>query len=230
MAAPPITAAERKGEHVGPPRPTKWLGLDGALALLTHARATAATALSPPGNWLVARDAHAAAVATLGALRPFELRQLRGRSVIRTEDGIALAVLGKGARPRSVPCYPQLAAVVRRWLSLREAHGPADREAPLFAVEDGSFLSAKAWWEAWLRVLRRVGLDTRLADGRTMGPHAARHTGVMLRYVEEGVLEAASRFAGHRNLGITYEHYFHLILDVEAARAKLHASPIWQSP
>ncbi|MGD8999318.1 MAG: tyrosine recombinase XerC [Granulosicoccaceae bacterium] len=128
-------------------------------------------------------------------------------------------VIGKGAKPRSVPIGRLAIEALRRWLRHRDGLA-APEETALFVSRNGTRLSARSVQNRLYKRGLRQGLDTRVH------PHRLRHSFASHLLESSGDLRAVQELLGHADISTTqiYTHldFQHLarVYDAAHPRAK----------
>lgn len=141
---------------------------------LTEEETAALVAAPNPEAWIGRRDRTLLLVAVQTGFRNSEITSLRHQDV-EFGSGAHLRCLGKGRKMRCTPLRPDIAAVLKQWLS--EQGG--DPEDSVFPSSRGGPLSA----DALQRLVARHAAIARRAcpslTGKTVTPHTLRHTAAM---------------------------------------------------
>ncbi len=144
------------------------------VAFLTEEETAALVAAPDPGTWIGRRDRALLLVAIQTGLRNSELTSLR-RQDVELGTGAHVRCLGKGRKTRCTPLRPEVAAVLKDWLS-EQGGDPGD---VVFPSSRGGPLSA----DALQRLVTRHSTTARRAcpslTGKTVTPHTLRHSVAM---------------------------------------------------
>lgn len=128
-------------------------------------------------------------------------------------------VVGKGAKPRSVPVGRLAIEALRQWLRHRDGLAAAD-ETAMFTSRNGRRLSARSVQTRLYRRGLRQGVDSRVH------PHRLRHSFASHLLESSGDLRAVQELLGHADISTTqiYTHldFQHLarVYDAAHPRAK----------
>ena len=112
----------------------------GPVEFLTEEETAALVAAPNPGTWIGRRDKALLLVAVQTGLRNSEITSLRHQDV-EFGTGAHVRCLGKGRKMRCTPLRPDVAAVLKEWLS-QQGGAAAD---PVFPSSNGGRLSADAF-------------------------------------------------------------------------------------
>ena len=178
---------------------------------------SALVAAPDTGTWIGRRDQALLLVAAQTGLRNSEITSLRHQDV-KFGTGAHVRCFGKGRKMRCTPLRPDVAAVLKRWLSAQDGD-PAD---PVFPSSRGGPLSA----DAFQRLVARHTVTARQRcpslKGRTVTPHTLRHTSAM-DLLRRGVdLSVIALWLGHESRETT-EIYLHADMRLKE-QALAHAS------
>jgi integrase/recombinase XerD len=195
----------------------------GPVEFLTEEE-TAALVRSPnPDTWIGRRDKALLLVAVQTGLRNSEITSLRRQDV---EFGIGAHVrcLGKGRKMRCTPLRPDVAAVLKEWLS-QQGGKPDD---PVFPSSHGGRLSADAFQRL---VSRHIATARRTCPSlvpKTVTPHTLRHAAAMA-LLRRGVdLSVIALWLGHESTETT-QIYLHADMQLKE-RALAHATSSGLAP
>lgn len=179
-----------------------------------------ATLIATPDatRWIGRRDRALLLLAAQTGLRNSEITSLKQKD-IHTGTGAHVRCVGKGRKLRCTPLRPDVAVVLKQWLSL-QAGNPDD---PLFPSSRSGPLSADAVQRL---VCRHVKAARRvcptLADKRVT-PHTLRHAAAMA-LLHRGVdLSVIALWLGHESSETT-QIYLHADMQLKE-RALAHANP-----
>ncbi len=144
------------------------------IEFLSEEETAALTAAPDPGTWIGRRDRTLLLLAIQTGLRNNEITSLR-RQDVEFGTGAHVRCLGKGRKMRCTPLRPDIAAVLKQWLS--EQSG--DPDDPVFPSSRGGPLSA----DTFQRLVGRHTVAARRTcpslSGKTVTPHTLRHTSAM---------------------------------------------------
>jgi integrase/recombinase XerD len=156
--------------------------------------------VGPEDEPLAARNRALLELGYGAALRVSELIGLELGSLIRSEDGLWLRVMGKGARERAVPLGRPAEAALDRYLQDGRPRILGKRRDPgmVFLNARGRPLGRTGFW----RVLREMAVKAGL-DPRGIHPHVLRHS-CATHLLEGGVsLRVVQEFLGHVRISTT---------------------------
>ena len=175
----------------------------GPVEFLIEQETAALVAAPGPETWIGRRDQTLLLVAVQTGLRNSEITSLRHQDV-EFGSGAHLRYLGKGRKMRCTPLRPDIAAVLKQWLS--EQSG--DPDDPIFPSSRGGPLSA----DALQRLVARHAATARRAGpsltGKTVTPHTLHHTAAM-NLLRRGVdLTVIALWLGHESTDTT-QIYLH---------------------
>ena len=169
-------------------------------------------------TWIGRRDRALLLLAIQTGLRNSEITSLK-RKDAETETGAHVRCLGKGRKLRCTPLRPDVAAVLKQWLS-QQPGGPDD---PLFPASRGGPLSADAVQRL---VSRHVQTARRLCPSlvaKRVTPHTLRHAAAMA-LLHRGVdLSVIALWLGHESRETT-QIYLNADMQLKQ-RALAHANP-----
>ena len=207
-----MSEAFRRALRVGGPahgRPPSGLPGIGAHTLVAAPDTT---------TWIGRRDRALLLLAIQTGLRNSEITSLK-RKDAETGTGAHVRCLGKGRKLRCTPLRPDVAAVLKQWLS-QQPGGPDD---PLFPASRGGPLSADAVQRL---VSRHVQTARRLCPSlvaKRVTPHTLRHAAAMA-LLHRGVdLSVIALWLGHESRETT-QIYLHADMQLKQ-RALAHANP-----
>ena len=190
---------------------------------LTEEEIAALTAAPDTETWIGRRDRALLLFAIQTGLRNSEITSLR-RQDVEFGTGAHVRCLGKGRKMRCTPLRPDIAAVLKQWLS--EQRGAPSN--PVFPSSRGGPLSSDA-------LQRLVGRHTVAASrtcptlsGKTVTPHTLRHTAAMdllRRGVEQTVI---ALWLGHESADTT-QIYLHADMRLKE-QALAHATSTGVTP
>src|ERR1017187_7244536 len=126
----------------------------GPVEFLTEEETAALVAAPNPGTWIGRRDKALLLVAVQTGLRNSEITSLR-RQDVAIGTGAHVRCLGKGRKMRCTPLRPDVAAVLKEWLSQQGG----EATDPVFPSSNGGRLSADAFQRLVRSEERRVGKE-----------------------------------------------------------------------
>lgn len=180
---------------------------------------TAALIAAPdPGAWIGRRDRTLLLVAAPTGLRNSEITSLRRQDV---EFGVGAHVrcLGKGRKMRCTPLRPDVAAVLKEWLS-QQGGKPED---PVFPSSKGGRLSADALQRLVSRHVATARQKCPSLISQRVTPHTLRH-GAAMALLRRGVdLSVIALWLGHESTETT-QIYLHADMQLKE-KALAHAAP-----
>jgi integrase/recombinase XerD len=195
----------------------------GPVEFLTEEESTALVAAPNPGTWIGRRDKALLLVAIQTGLRNSEITSLRCRDV-EFGAGAHVRCLGKGRKLRCTPLRPDVAAVLKEWLSQQRGK-PED---PVFPSSSGSRLSADAFQRL---VSRHIATARRTCPSlvpKTITPHTLRHAAAMALLHRDVDLSVIALWLGHESTETT-QIYLHADMQLKQ-RALAHATPSGLAP
>ena len=144
------------------------------MEFLTEEETAALVAAPDPRTWIGRRDKALLLVAVQTGLRNSEITSLRCRDV-EFGPGAHVRCLGKGRKMRCTPLRPDVAAVLKEWLSQQNGR-PDD---PVFPSSNGGRLSS----DALQRLVSRHAVTARQTCPslipKKVRPHTLRHAAAM---------------------------------------------------
>jgi site-specific recombinase XerD len=189
----------------------------GPVEFLSEAEAAALVEAPDPKTWMGRRDRTLLLVAVQTGLRNSELTSLRHQDV-ELGSGAHLRCLGKGRKMRCTPLRPDIAEVLKQWLSEQDGT-PGD---PVFPSSRGGPLSADALQRLVARHAATACRACPSIAGKTVTPHTLRHTAAM-SLLRHGVdLTVIALWLGHESTETT-QIYLHADMQLKE-RALAHAS------
>jgi integrase/recombinase XerD len=190
---------------------------------LTEEETAALVAAPNPDTWIGRRDRVLLLVAVQTGLRNSEITSLRQQDV-DFGTGAHVRCLGKGRKMRCTPLRPDVAAVLKEWLSQQRAK-PDD---PVFPSSNGGRLSADAFQRL---VSRHIATARRTCPSlvlKTVTPHTLRHAAAMA-LLRRGVdLSVIALWLGHESTETT-QVYLHADMQLKE-RALAHATSSGLAP
>lgn len=189
----------------------------GPVEFLTEEETAALLGAPNPDRWIGRRDKTLLLVAVQTGLRNSEITSLR-RQDVEFGTGAHVRCLGKGRKMRSTPLRPDVAAVLKEWLS-QQGGKPDD---PVFPSSNGGRLSADAFQRL---VSRHIAIARRSCPSlvpKTVTPHTLRHAAAMA-LLRRGVdLSVIALWLGHESTETT-QIYLHADMQLKE-RALAHAT------
>jgi integrase/recombinase XerD len=189
----------------------------GPVEFLTEEETAALVGAPNPDRWIGRRDKTLLLVAVQTGLRNSEITSLR-RQDVEFGTGAHVRCLGKGRKMRSTPLRPDVAAVLKEWLS-QQGGNPDD---PVFPSSNGGRLSADAFQRL---VSRHIAIARRSCPSlvpKTVTPHTLRHAAAMA-LLRRGVdLSVIALWLGHESTETT-QIYLHADMQLKE-RALAHAT------
>ncbi len=195
----------------------------GPVAFVTEEEAAALVAAPNPKTWIGKRDQALLLIAVQTGLRNSEITSLRCQDV---ELGVGAHVrcLGKGRKMRCTPLRPDVAKVLREWMS-QQAGKPED---PVFPSSNGGRLSADGLQQLVARHIATARKRCPSLASKTVTPHTLRH-GAAMAMLRRGVdLSVIALWLGHESTETT-QMYLHADMQLKE-RALAHASPSGLKP
>jgi integrase/recombinase XerD len=190
---------------------------------LTDEEIAALVAAPDPGRWIGRRDRALLLVAVQTGLRNSEITSLRCQDV-ELGTGAHVRCLGKGRKMRCTPLRPDVASVLKEWLSERAGH-PDD---PVFPSSRGTHLSADALQRLVTRHAAAVRQACPSLNGKTVTPHTLRHSAAM-DLLRRGVdLSVIALWLGHESTETT-QIYLHADMRLKE-QALAHATATGHAP
>lgn len=165
---------------------------------------TAALVAAPDGaTWIGRRDQAILLVAVQTGLRNSEITSLR-RQDVEFGTGAHVRCLGKGRKTRCTPLRPDVAAVLKQWMSEHDGR-PTD---PVFPSSRTGPLSADALQRLVTRHTATACRACPSLTGKTVTPHTLRHTAAM-NLLQCGIdLSVIALWLGHESTETT-QIYIH---------------------
>jgi site-specific recombinase XerD len=170
---------------------------------LTEEETAALKAAPDPATWIGRRDRAILHVAVQTGLRNSEITSLQSQDV-EFGTGAHVRCLGKGRKMRCTPLHPDVAAVLKNWLSERGG----DPQDPAFPSSRGTRLSADALQRLVARHAATARKSCPSLNGKTVTPHTLRHSAAMAllrRGVDTSVI---ALWLGHESSNTT-QIYMH---------------------
>lgn len=190
----------------------------GPVEFLTEEETAALVAAPDPGTWIGRRDKALLLVAVQTGLRNSEITSLRCQDV-EFGTGAHVRCLGKGRKMRCTPLRPDVAAVLKEWLSQRGGE-PSD---PVFPSSNGRHLSADALQRLVSKHVATARKSCPSLIPKKVRPHTLRHAAAMA-LLHHGVdLSVIALWLGHESTETT-QIYLHADMQLKE-RALAHATP-----
>lgn len=190
---------------------------------LTEEEAAALVAAPDPRTWIGARDRALLLVAVQTGLRNSELTSLR-RQDVELGTGAHVRCLGKGRKMRCTPLRPDVAAILKEWLSRQHAE-PGD---PVFPSSRGGRLSADAFQQLVSRHAAAARQACPSLVPKSVTPHTLRHAAAMHMLRRGADLSVIALLLGHESPETT-QVYLHADMQLKE-RALAHATSSGLAP
>jgi len=195
----------------------------GPVEFLTEEETAALVAAPNPDTWIGRRDKALLLVAVQTGLRNSEITSLRYQDV-EFGTGAHVRCLGKGRKMRCTPLRPDVAAVLKEWLSQQ---GGAATD-PVFPSSNGGRLSADAFQRLVSRHITTACRTCPSLTPKKVTPHTLRHAAAMA-LLHRGVdLSVIALWLGHESTETT-QIYLHADMQLKE-RALAHATPSGLTP
>jgi site-specific recombinase XerD len=189
----------------------------GPVEFLAEEEATALVAAPDPATWIGRRDRAILLVGLQTGLRNSEITALR-RQDVELGTGAHVRCLGKGRKMRCTPLRPDVAAVLKEWLSERGGE-PND---PVFPSSRGTCISSDALERLVARHASTARMSCASLTGKTVTPHTLRHSAAM-DLLRRGVdLSVIALWLGHESMETT-QIYLHADMRLKE-KALAHAT------
>lgn len=146
----------------------------GPVEFLDEHEIAALLAAPNPDTWIGRRDRAILQFTIETGLRNSEITSLR-RQDVQLDTGAHVRCLGKGRKARCTPLRPELAALLKDWLS-EQGGDPGD---PLFPSSRGGHLSADALQRTVARHVATASHVCPSLRAKTVTPHTLRHSTAM---------------------------------------------------
>jgi len=187
------------------------------VAFLTEAESAALVSAPHLDNWIGRRDRALLLLAVQTGLRNSELTSLR-RQDVAFGAGAHVRCFGKGRKMRCTPLRPDVAAVLKEWLS--QEGKPGD---PVFPSSNGGPMSADALQRLVAKHVATARQTCPSLNGKIVTPHTLRH-GAAMALLQHGVdLSVIALWLGHESTETT-QIYLHADMQLKE-RALAHATP-----
>ena len=189
----------------------------GPVEFLTEEETAAIMAAPNQGTWIGRRDRALLLVAVQTGLRNSEITSLR-RQDVEFSAGPHVRCLGKGRKTRCTPLRPDVAAVLKEWLSEQDG----DPRDPVFPNSHGKRLSSDAIQRLVARHVATARQACPSLTGKTVTPHSLRHT-MAMDMLRRGVdLSVIALWLGHESMETT-QIYLHADMGLKE-QALAHAT------
>lgn len=188
------------------------------VAFLTEEESAALVAAPALDTWIGRRDRALLLLAVQTGLRNSELTSLR-RQDVELGAGAHIRCFGKGRKMRCTPLRPDVAAVLKEWLS-RQQGKPEDL---VFPSSNGGRMSADALQRLVAKHVATACRTQPSLNGKTVTPHTLRH-GAAMALLQRGVdLSVIALWLGHESSETT-QIYLHADMQLKE-KALAHATP-----
>jgi site-specific recombinase XerD len=195
----------------------------GPVEFLTEEETAALLEAPDLQQWIGRRDRALLLLAVQTGLRNSEITALRHQDV-EFGTGAHVRCLGKGRKTRCTPLRPDVAAVLKEWLS-EQGGNPGD---PVFPSSRGARLSADALQQLVARHAATAAHACPSLAGKTATPHTLRHTAAM-DLLRRGVdLSVIALWLGHESTETT-QIYLHADMRLKE-QALAHATSCGAAP
>ena len=195
----------------------------GPVEFLTEEETAAIMKAPNQGTRIGRRDRALLLVAVQTGLRNSEITSLR-RQDVEFGTGAHVRCLGKGRKTRCTPLRPDVAAILKEWLSEQDGD-PCD---PVFPSSHGKRLSSDAIQRLVARHVATARQACPSLTGKTVTPHSLRHT-MAMNLLRRGVdLSVIALWLGHESIETT-QIYLHADIRLKE-QALAHATPSGVAP
>ena len=195
----------------------------GPVAFLTEEESAALVAAPNLDTWVGRRDRALLLLAVQTGLRNSELTSLR-RQDAEFGAGAHVRCLGKGRKMRCTPLRPDVAAVLKEWLSRQEGK----QDSLVFPSSNGGRLSADALQRLVAKHVTTARLTCPSLIPKKVTPHTLRH-GAAMALLRRGVdLSVIALWLGHESPETT-QIYLHADMQLKE-KALAHATPSGAAP
>jgi integrase len=193
----------------------------GPVEFLTEEEADALVAAPDPERWIGRRDKALLLVAVQTGLRNSEIRALRHQDV-EFGTGAHVRCVGKGRKMRCTPLRPEVAAVLKEWMS--QQRGKPDD--PVFPSSNRKRLSADALQRLVSRHVATARQTCPSLASKKVTPHTLRH-GAAMALLRRGVDPTViALWLGHESSETT-QVYLHADMQLkEKALARANPSNV----
>ncbi|MBX8634777.1 MAG: tyrosine-type recombinase/integrase [Thermoplasmata archaeon] len=189
----------------------------GPVEFLTNEETAALVASPDPRTWIGRRDKALLLVAVQTGLRNSEITSLR-RCDVGFGVGAHVCCFGKGRKLRRTPLRPDVAAVLKEWLTQQDGQ-PED---PVFPSSNGGRLSADALQRLVAKHVAAARQRCPSLKTKKVKPHTLRHAAAMA-LLHCGVdLSVIALWLGHESSETT-QTYLHADMQLKE-RALAHAT------
>lgn len=190
----------------------------GPVAFLTEEESAALVAAPNLDTWIGRRDRALLLLAVQTGLRNSELTSLR-RQDVEFGAGAHVRCFGKGRKMRCTPLRPDVAAVLKAWLS----HQDGKPEDFVFPSSTGGRMSADALQRLVAKHVATARRTCPSLNGKRVTPHTLRH-GAAMALLQRGVdLSVIALWLGHESTETT-QVYLHADMQLKE-KALAHATP-----
>lgn len=190
----------------------------GPVEFLTEEEAAALVTAPDPATWIGRRDKALLLVAVQTGLRNSEITSLR-RQDVEFGTGAHVRCIGKGRKMRCTPLLPDVAAVLKEWMSQQDGK-PDD---PVFPSSNRKRLSADALQRLVSRHVATARQTCPSLTAKKVTPHTLRH-GAAMALLRRGVdLTVIALWLGHESSETT-QIYLHADMQLKE-KALAHATP-----
>ena len=188
------------------------------VAFLTEEESAALVAAPTLETWIGRRDRALLLLAVQTGLRNSELTSLR-RQDVELGTGAHVRCFGKGRKMRCTPLRPDVAAVLKEWLSRQEGK----RDDLVFPSCNGGRMSADALQRLVAKHVATARRTQPSLNAKTVTPHTLRH-GAAMALLQRGVdLSVIALWLGHESTETT-QIYLHADMRLKE-KALAHAAP-----
>jgi len=194
-----------------------------SVEFLTEKESAALLAAPDTSTWIGRRDRALLLLAVQTGLRNSEITSLR-RKDVELGTGAHVRCLGKGRKLRCTPLRPDVAAVLKEWMS-QQGGGPDD---PVFPTSRRAQLSADALQRLVSRHVATARKNCPSLVAKKVTPHTLRHAAAMA-LLRSGVdLSVIALWLGHESTETT-QIYLHADMQLKE-RALSHSTPSGLKP
>jgi site-specific recombinase XerD len=188
------------------------------VAFLTEEESAALVAAPTPDTWIERRDRALLFLAAQTGLRNSELMSLR-RQDVELGAGTHVRCFGKGRKMLCTPLRPDLATVLKEWLSRQEG----EPEDLVFPSSNGGRMSADALQRLVAKYVATARRTQPSLNSKTVKPHTLRHAAATA-LLQHGVdLSVIAPWLGHESSETT-QIYLHADMRLKE-EAFAHATP-----
>lgn len=194
-----------------------------SVEFLTEEESAALLAAPDTSTWIGRRDRALLLLAVQTGLRNSEIASLK-RKDVELGTGAHVRCLGKGRKLRCTPLRPDVAAVLKAWMSQQDG-GP---DEPVFPTSGRAQLSADALQRLVSRHVANARKNCPSLVAKKVTPHTLRHAAAMA-LLRSGVdLSVIALWLGHESTETT-QIYLHADMQLKE-RALSHATPSGLKP